>query len=256
MEDAPEFAKQVDLDTIKPKKLWILWRLANFYPLPHLFLRTFIFGVSMSDYAPIEQLRARPSFLNVEITSHVVDGEPVEGVDPKMSPMYFAGAVVVAGLGVLQTPLEHIGVSSWGVVGAQTVLVCGMVGQLARRVGINAQLENTYIAQYGESAEISEAHEHKQQSETLRKLKRVFLGATVVLTGSLLYVNAGDTDLPLLGRAAFLLGVATAGTAAAVCHLYDKMATTERGRLAQAIAQRRNESNGAEIAAPVRKTSV
>lgn len=213
----------------------------------------------MSHYAPIEQLRARPSFLKVEVTSHVVDGEPVEGVDPKISPLYFAGAVVVAGLGVLQTPLEHIGVSSWGVVGAQTVLVGAMVGQLARRVGINAQLdtqENSYIAEYGESAEIGEAHEHKQHSETLRKLKRVFLGATTVLAGSLLYVNAGDTELPLLGRAAFLLGAATAGTAAAVCHLYDKMATTERGRLAQAIAQRRNESHGAEIAAPVRKTSL
>lgn len=213
----------------------------------------------MTEYTSIEQLRSKKEFLRIEITQHSENGEEGEGVDPKINSGYLVKGAVVLGMGLAAPVLENVGISSLALLSAQTLLVGVMVGQLSKRAHVNSQLnqlENEYILEHGTQEEKDKLSEHLETNQNHRSLKRGLLIASSVLVGSVIVMemaNGGASTL-VSNTLSVLGGMSVLGTG--VMHLYDKLASTDRGRLAHAIAQRRNETQSPAPGSPKTKTQI
>lgn len=213
----------------------------------------------MTDYTSIEQLRSKKEFLRVEITAQSENGEEGQGVDPKINSAYLVKGAVVLGMGLAAPVLENVGISSLAILSAQTFLVGMMVGQLSKRAQANSQLnqlESAYICEHGTQDEKDQLGDTIEYSKNHRSLKRGLLVASTVLVGSMTVMemanNGSSTFLSNSLSVAASLSIVGAG----VMHLYDKLASTDRGRLAHAIAQRRNETQTPAPGSPQAKTKI
>lgn len=213
----------------------------------------------MSDYSQIEQLRSKQEFLRVEITPHTEDGEHGEGVDPKINRGYLVKGAVIVGMGVASPVLEHVGISPLAVLSAQTLLIGFMVGQLSQRAVSNSRLdalEGAYILEHGTHDEKEKLRDNIENNQNYRPLKRAFLTASAVLAGSMTVMEMANSGSSTLASNLVSVGAGIAGISAGVLHFYDKMASNDRGRLAHAIAQRRNETQTPPPGSPLAKTSL
>lgn len=213
----------------------------------------------MTDYTSIEQLRSKKEFLRVEITAHSENGEEVQGVDPKINSAYLVKGAVVLGMGLAAPVLENVGISSLAILSAQTLLIGMVVGQLSKRAQANSQLnqlESAYIYEHGTQDEKDQLSDTIEHSKNHRSLKRGLLVASTVLVGSMTVMemanNGASTFLSNSLSVAGGLSIVGAG----VMHLYDKLASTDRGRLAHAIAKRRNETQTPAPGSPQAKTQL
>lgn len=213
----------------------------------------------MNDYRPIEQLRSKKEFLRVEITKHSDNGETVEGVDPKIDSSYLVKGAVVLAMGFASPVLQNVGLSPLAVLGAQTFLVGMMVGELSKRAQINSQLERleqTYILENGTENEIQQLVDNVENSQNHNSLKKGLLISSAVLLGSMVVletVNNGVSTF-LTNSMSAVGGLSALG--AGVMHLYDKLASTDRGRLAHTIAKRRNETQSPAPGTPQAKSQI
>lgn len=213
----------------------------------------------MSDYSPIEQLRSTKEFLRVEITPHTEDGEKGEGVDPKINKGYLVKGAVVLGIGLASPVLEHVGLSPFAVLSAQTLLVGVMVGQLSHRAVANfklKQLEHAYILEHGTQDDKEKLQDNIATTQNYQPLKRGFLVASAVLLGSMTVMEMANSGNSTLLSNVISVGGGLTLVSAAVMHLYDKLASTDRGRLAHAIAQRRNETQAPAPGSPQAKAQI
>jgi len=213
----------------------------------------------MNDYTSIEQLRSKKEFLRVEITQHSDNGEMVEGVDPKIDSSYLVKGAVVVAMGFASPVLESVGLSPLAVLGAQTLFVGMMVGELSKRAQINSQLkrlEQTYILENGTEDEIQQLVDNVENSQNHNSLKKGLLISSSVLVGSMVVLEMANNGVStfLTNSMAAVGGLSALG--AGVMHLYDKLASTDRGRLAQAIAKRRNETQSPAPGSPQAKSQI
>lgn len=155
--------------------------------------------------------------------------------------------------------LQNVGLSPLAVLGAQTFLVGMMVGELSKRAQINSQLERleqTYILENGTENEIQQLVDNVENSQNHNSLKKGLLISSAVLLGSMVVletVNNGVSTF-LTNSMSAVGGLSALG--AGVMHLYDKLASTDRGRLAHTIAKRRNETQSPAPGTPQAKSQI
>lgn len=210
-------------------------------------------------YSEIEQLRSKKQFLRVELSEHTVEGEKVEGVDPKIGLGYVTKTAVVFGLGVAAPAFDNLGISPATVFGVQTFLVGLMVGQLSKRARDNSKLnalEQSYIKEHGNVEDVQRLHDNLDNNKNFKPLKRFFLGASTVLIGSMVAIEAANNGSATLASNAVAVAGSFTLVSAAVTHFYDKLAMADRGQLAHAIAKRRDETQSAAPATPVAKATL
>ena len=193
---------------------------------------TILHGVNMSNpYAPIEQLRGKNEFLRVEMTEHRDNGETVEGIDPKIGKGYVTKTAVICGIGMATPVLGHFGISPIAVLSAQTLLAGLMIGQLSGRALNNSRLnalETSYIQNNGTEEENAKLQDHLNDTKNYKPLKRVFLGASALLAGSMTVMEVANSGQSTLASNIISVAAGVSLTAAAVMHFYDKLAMGDR----------------------------
>lgn len=212
-----------------------------------------------NSYSPIEQLRSKNEFLRVEMSEHRDNGELVVGIDPKIGKGYLTKTAVILGIGVATPVLGYFGLSPIAVVGAQTLLVGLMVGQLSGRAVNNSRLnalETSYIQKNGTEEDNAKLQEHLNDTKNYRPLKRVLLGVSALLAGSMTVMEVANSGHSTLLSNILSVAAGVSLTGGVVMHFYDKMAMGERGRLAHAIAQRRGETHVSAPGTPHAKSQI
>lgn len=213
----------------------------------------------MSDYSQIEQLRSKKEFLRVEITPHTENGEQGEGINPKINTGYLVKGAVIMGMGLVSPVLEHAGISPLAVLSAQTLLIGVMVGQLSQRAASNSklnQLERSYIFEHGTNAETDALQKNIENSTNYKPFKRAFLVTSTILLGSMTVMEMANGGNSTLLSSVISVAGGISLLNAGVMHFYDKMAMAGQGRLAHAIAQRRNETQTPSPGSPQAKTQI